>query len=260
MPLTGANKFGVWYLFQPYFTQQLGVFSKSVLNASVINEFLTHIPVRYKFAQINLNVHNQPSGGDYQLYPQKNNLLDLIHDYRKLASRYSSNTRRNLKKSRASNLTIMKGLKPEELVKLFRENKGKQVKHWKTPHYSRLQQLMYTAIYRGAGEIYGVYSSNNVLCAGAFFLKSHQHLTFLFSATNAYARETGAMTFLIDTIIRGWASSQIILDFEGSNNTQLARFYKGFGAKEVNYYRLDFNRLKFPLKQLANLKTKLKSK
>jgi len=195
MPLTGAKKFGISYLFQPYFTQQLGIFSKRVLNAAVVNDFLAHIPAHYQFAQINLNVHNQPSGGDFQLHPQKNNLLDLIHDYRKLSSRYTSNTRRNLKKAQASDLVLMKGLKPEELVKLFRKNRGKQIKHWKTIHYLRLQRLMYTAIYRGMGLIYGVYTSNNDLCAGAFFLKSHQHLVFLFSATNAHARETGAMTF-----------------------------------------------------------------
>ncbi len=253
MPLTGAKKFGIWYLFQPFFTQQLGVFSTHILNAEIVNHFIEQIPEKYRFAQINLNFHNRPVARGFKLFPQKDYLLDLIQSYRKLSSNYSKNTRRNLKKARASNLTLNKGLRPEVLVKLFRENKGRDVKHWKNQHYLRLQHLMYTAVYHGSAVLYGVYSANNALCAGAFFLKSHNRLVFLFSATNDCGRETGAMTFLIDSVISEWASSQVVLDFEGSNNPDLARFYRGFGAKEVSYLHLQYNRLPFIIRHLVTV-------
>jgi len=259
MPLSGAKKLGIWYLFQPSFTQQLGVFSKTILNAKVVDNFLNHIPDKYRFAEINLNIHNRPSGGDYQLIPRKNYLLDLFPTHPKLSSKYAVNTKRNLKKAHASDLALMKGIQPESLVKLFRENKGKQVKHWKTLHYLRLQRLMYTALYRNSGIIYGVYTSNNELCAGAFFLHDRRHLIFLFSATNDQARKSGAMSFLLDTVIQEFASSQMVLDFEGSNDPHLARFYKSFGAKEVGYKQLAFNHLPFPLNVMARIKNKWKA-
>ncbi len=251
MPLTGNRKFGIDYLFQPFFAQQLGIFSTEILNQDIINEFIAAIPSKYRFVQINLNIHNQLQPGNWVLIPNKNYLLDLIARYPKLYSRYSTNTKRNLKKARNSALTVTKNLKPDVLTDMFRQNKGKEIKHWKEEHYKRLQRIMYQAVYKGMGEAYGAYTEHNELCAGAFFLKDHQHLIFLFSASTSTARENGAMTLLFDTVIQEFSESTLVLDFEGSNEPGLARFYQGFGSQEVIYYRLEINRLVFPLNKLV---------
>ncbi len=259
MPLTGNKKWGVYYLFQPYFTQQLGVYSVNILSREHIVAFIQNIPKKFRFAEINLNIYNHPDlTSPYRLIPQKNFLLDLIDDYSKLHRHYSANTRRNLKKSLKQNFSISKNIKPERIVELFADNKGKEVSGWKQADYLRLQGLMYMAQYKGKGITYGVFTNENNLCAAGFFLYSNQHLTFLFSGRNEDAAQTGAMTFLFDTVIREYAETQMILDFEGSNDPGLARFYKGFGAKEVQYKRLEYNRLPFPLKQLVGLKKFMK--
>jgi len=59
------------------------------------------------------------------------------------------------------------------------------------------------------------------------------------------------MTLLLDTVIQEFAESTLVLDFEGSNEPGLARFYQGFGSQEVIYYRLEINRLVFPLNKLV---------
>jgi hypothetical protein len=258
MPLTGAKKYGIWYLFQPFFTQQLGVFSTSILTADVCNTFLMHIPAKFRFVQIQLNSHNHPSVEKWNTVPKTNYLLDLISDYRKLNARYNTNTKRNLKKAERSAITISKGLTPGLLIDLFRTNKGKQIKHWKESHYRRLERLMYEALTRNAAVIYGAYSDRNELCAGAFFLKTEKTLTFLFSATSTAARQTGAMTLLIDTLIREGASSERILDFEGSNQADLARFYKGFGAREEKYTFLEINNLPLVYRWVKQAQDRLK--
>lgn len=253
MPLTGSRKYGIRYLFQPYFAQQLGVFSTSKLNPGIVMGFLRAIPPHYRFIDINLNSFNKINAEGYDVIYNRNHVLDLIYKYEKIVENYSKNTKRNLKKSRLNDLTLMKGVKPEEIIRLFRENRGKTLKRWTDKYYFTLSRLMYSSIYKGKGVVYGVFDERNQLCAGAFFVKSNNRLIFLFSGSDESARQNAAMTYLIDGVIFEFTPSRLVLDFEGSNNPGLARFYKGFGAKEIQYPRLRLNKLPFPVKQLHSL-------
>jgi hypothetical protein len=253
MPLTAARKFGVSYLFQPFFTQQLGVFSKSRLSPAVVDLFIQSIPSHFKFVEINLNSFNKIGSGKYALSLNNNYLLDLINPYERIRLKYTTNTRRNLKKSIANKLSISKNIKPEELIKLFRNNRGRHLKKWNSSHYHILQRIMYTAVYKGKGLLYGVYTDYNELCAAAFFLKSTNRLVFLFSGSNQSARENGAMTLLIDSVIQEFSATRTVFDFEGSNDANLARFYRGFGAKKNTYPGLQINNFSFPVKQMFQL-------
>ena len=93
------------------------------------------------------------------------------------------------------------------------------------------------------GYILGSDNKQGVLSAGAFFLFDHLRVYFLFAASNPEARENGAMFFLIDRFIAERSGSNHVLDFEGGNDPNLGRFYKGFGALEVPYLALRINRL-----------------
>ena len=52
-----------------------------------------------------------------------------------------------------------------------------------------------------------------------------------------------AMPFLIDNFIKEASNSGLVFDFEGSNDLNLARFYKSFGAIDEPYQNLKINRL-----------------
>ncbi len=243
MPLTVKTKYGITYFKQPYFAQQLGVFSMNVLNPEIINDFINDIPDHIKIIDANFNSFNSLTGDRFDVFENNNYQLDLISEYPKIASKYSTNTKRNLKKAIKNNLQFMKGIKPELIVDLFRNNRGKHIKNWDDRVYNTILRLAYTSIHKGAGFTCGIYTELNELCAGAFFLKTKTNLIFLFSGANDFAKSTGAMTLLIDTIIRNNAPGIRIFDFEGSNNENLARFYKGFGAKNSKYNRLKISRL-----------------
>ena len=258
MPLTAATKFGISYLFQPYFSQQLGVFSKSKLNPGIVEDFIQSIPAHFKFVEINLNSFNKINSKKNTFVLNNNYLLDLINPYERLVKKYTTNTRRNLKKSTTNKLSISKNIKPEALIKLFRNNRGKQLKKWNYAHYHILQRIMYTSVYKGKGVLYGVYTEFNELCAAAFFLKNNNRLVFLFSGSNQSARENAAMTLLIDSVIQEFASTRTVFDFEGSNDANLARFYRGFGAKEITYPALRLNNFSFPMKQIFQIYKRFK--
>jgi hypothetical protein len=130
MPLTPGKKANINYLFQPPFTQQLGIFSTSHLTSQVVNDFIKAIPSKYKLIEINLNTYNKPDSQTTGFTPWLTHELDLISDYDTITKNYSNNLKRNLKKARQSKLSISEHVRPEELITIFKENKGKELKYW----------------------------------------------------------------------------------------------------------------------------------
>ncbi len=250
MPLTGRKKYGINYLFQPPFSQQLGVFSVNKFSKEKVEEFLSAIPIRYKLIEINLNKYNQLEEGKFKVQNNLTHELDLINSYVNLRTRYSVNTLRNITKANNKGLTVNYKTDPSEIIKLFRKNKGKDISQLKSKEYRIVKNLIEYCIVKGYGASWGVYTAKKELCAGAFFVQSNNKVVFLFSATNSAAKKQGAMPFLIDHFIQENSHRNLTFDFEGSNDKNLARFYKSFGSKECIYLQIKRNTLPFPLKLL----------
>jgi hypothetical protein len=242
-PLVYRKKWGIDYLYQPPFTQQLGLFSKTLLTGAHVTDFIGSIPDRFRLIEINLNTLNKVSAGDLPTQNWVTHELDLIKSHSQLQKNYSENLRRNLKKSASEGLSVTKNVKPEEVITLFRENRGRTILHLKDEAYGRLTRLAYSGIYKGVVLTYAVYDPRNTLCAGAIFLKSNKKIIFLFSGLNEVGRQTGAMAHLLDSFIQDHQNKHLTLDFEGSNDPGLARFYKSFGSSVVTYPHLAINRL-----------------
>jgi hypothetical protein len=242
-PLIVGNKWNILYLYQPVFTQQLGVISRKLLTEEVVISFMNAIPAKFKFAEINLNTLNKITSGKFKIYDWQNYELDLINSYDNISKNYSSNLKRNLKKIENSDLTIAKNIKPDEIIDLFKSNRGRNIKNFKAEHYKKLRKLAYMGIYKGLILTYGVYSGHNQLVAGAIFIKSKNKMIFLFSGLSSEGKEFHAIAFLLDSFIREHSQLHLTLDFEGSNDPNLARFYKGFGSSLCTYPHLKFNRL-----------------
>ena len=244
MPLTPSRKFLLSYMFQPFFVQQLGVYSQSTLNADDVERFVRAIPAKYKIVRYRLNEFNKV---DYELgiyEPHRNVVLDLIYDYQSLCNNYNNNTKRNLIKANSAGLTIDKDVKAETIIKLFAENRGRDVEHWKEKEYKRLLDLVDTAIYHECCFVCGVNDIEGRTIAGGIFMCSHDRIIFLFSGSDESYKNKHALTFMLDNMIREFSESKYIFDFEGSDNDGLFRFYKGFGGKEVYYPEVKYNNLK----------------
>ncbi len=255
MPLVVRKKYGVSYVYQPYFAQQLGIFSRNILTPYKVHEFLAAIPKKFRLVEMNLNVLNKVESDGFKVYPQVNHELDLIQSYDALYKNYSTNARRNLKKAKESGSSIMKDIKPSGIISLFRENRGNDIPNLKDFDYQRLSRLIYTGIHRGLTQIYGVYTEYNELCAGAVFITGNKKSVFIFSGLNQEGRERRAMFLIIDHFIKENSNSHLVLDFDGSNNPDLARFYKGFGSKECSYLRIRRDNLPFPVRLLKKMKS-----
>ncbi|MBE0637208.1 MAG: hypothetical protein IH598_01650 [Bacteroidales bacterium] len=243
MPLTAGRKLGIDYLYQPPFTQQLGIFSTSQLSDAVIEDFMKVIPAKFKFIEINLNTHNKFRDNVPGYHPWLTHEQDLISPYESIRANYSSNLKRNLKKAEQAKISIAENIKPDEIISIFKKNRGKLLPGMKDENYDLLRRIIYVLIYKRMAYVVGAYTETNNLCAGAFFVYSKKKAIFYFSATDETAKATGAMSLLIDHFIRKHANTHTTLDFEGSNDPSLARFYKSFGASEVTYPHIKINRL-----------------
>src|SRR5688572_30496222 len=75
MPLTGNKKYGIHYLYPPYFAQQLGIFFKDKKTEDELEKFIYAIPPHYKFIEINLNTQNFSQFPGYEI--KKNTNIEL---------------------------------------------------------------------------------------------------------------------------------------------------------------------------------------
>lgn len=247
MPLTVKSKFNLNYIVQPVYSQQLGVFSTKKLNYKTVETFLNSIPKKFKFIDVKLNKYNSIKETSIQNSEQVTYELDLIKSYEKTFARYSKNTKRNIKKAQNKNVSVIKGLGVNELVEF---KKSVQKKPIPDRFYAAIRRIISFSILHRIGEIYGAYDDRNNLCAAALFLGSHNKAIYLFAASSEYGIENSAMFLLVDHYIKKNSEKNLTLDFEGSMIEGIARFYRGFGAKECKYLNIRMNNLPWPLKYL----------
>ncbi|KKP52786.1 MAG: hypothetical protein UR43_C0011G0032 [candidate division TM6 bacterium GW2011_GWF2_33_332] len=240
-PLTQRKKAGINYLIQPSACQQLGMFEKFSETISV-NRFLSEIPEKFKYTDIKLNISNIPEPNGFAIKENHTYEMFLGKKYEEISAKYSDNVKRNIKKAHSGNLEIRENIDPRLVINLYRSNQGVKLNHPNT-EYKTLEKVIKECDARKKAVVKGVFTSAGDLCAGAFFVTSHLKTIFLFSSTNSEARSNGAMHLLIDSHIKTNAGKPLVLDFEGSNEPGLARFYSSFGSEKKVYYSVKKNSL-----------------
>lgn len=228
MPLPTKSKYKIPYLVQPLMTQQLGIFSKEIIDEAIIKEFVDKIP--YYSYELNLNEKNFHSKA--LVYP--NYLLNLDQPYEIIQSKYSKNTRRNIDKAIKQKLTIKEGLPLEEFIEFYKS----QQRSYLSVGELKLKHLLEKGVTQKAIKLYGILNSNEELIAALSILKSSKRLTYLLPVSNSDGKSSSAMFLLIDYLIKNEIGNDKVLDFEGSKIEGIARFYKGFGAKNHPYFVL----------------------
>lgn len=249
MPLTHKKKYFIHYLYQPFFTQQLGIFSKSRLSGKHQLAFINAIPGKFKFADIQLNEDQNLLAEEFTLRKRKNYLLSLHKPYEKLIKNYNQLTKRSLKKAHKQNL-VVKHISCNEAVNFYKKHKGGLTEGVKAQHYERLKEVLVEADNRKYVLTKAVYNAEDELLACAVFLYFHGRIIFVIGTASNTGREAGAMYFLFDALIHQHANQPVVLDFEGSEIPGIARFFKGFGSEKVFYYKYKMNRLPWFLKWL----------
>ncbi len=244
-PLTHKQKLGFRYLAQPFFTQQLGLFTTGHLTQELVTRFLDAIPAKFRLVEIHLNSMNKVDPEKFEVVTRINHELELMYPYEELNRNYSKNTRRNLRKALDAGVEICRRVTADELITLFQRNFGKKEGKLGYRDYLTIQKLIGYSQKQASGILMGAGGKGDQLDAGAFFLKDRNRFIMLFAASDYMTRENGSMFLLLDTFIREHANQPSLLDFEGGNDPNLGRFYKSFGARETIYPFIRISRTPF---------------
>ena len=244
MPLVNKRKFGIRYIYQPFFTQQLGVFSNHITEPAIIGQFLNAIPKQFRLTDMNLNLGNIPPTADnFNIRQNTTYHLNLKSDLTEIREAYNSNTHRNIQKAIQQNILIRTVNDIGHFIRFTADNLKSKSPEIKSRHYSSLQKVIHFALANQTGEIIGAWDSANQLLASVFFIQTNQTAIYLAASSSQSGIEKSAMFLLIDTFISQNAGKNLTLDFEGSNIPGVARFYAGFGSQPKTYFAVHQNRL-----------------
>jgi len=247
MPLPERKKYGLPYVFQPLYAQQLGVFARHGNEPEVLPDCLAELQKRYRYIHTQLNASNTPVAAfpAFSFTPRSNYELKLNANADKLKEAFHGNTIRNLKKSQELRI-ITSGVPLKELMLLKAAND--KVKK-KPAHYDRLFRILSLIYEKDSGFAAGAYSGDSLIAA-AFIAHFNKRLYYLIPVSSARGMEKGAMTGILSELIGHYAGTDSVLDFEGSDIPGIARFFEGFGAERTRYTSLKMNRLPLPFKWL----------
>jgi len=244
MPLTGKSKLGTAYLAQPWLTQQLGVFGAGATPNEITNQFLGAIPEKYKLVEICLNSENAVSLPYWEKRELVNVELNISGAYPTIRQGYSTNLKRNIAKAEKAGLQMedhTEGI--EHTIALFQTHRPQESKALGGEYFDVLRKIVAKLEQKKMAKLVRVISSTGELLSSALFVNFAGRLIFLFSGNSAQGKQLGALPFLIDRVILEFSGKATTLDFEGSVNPGLARFYLGFGGEQKNYLQVKINRL-----------------
>lgn len=248
-PLAAKKKFGISYLYQPFFTRHFGMITKDNFNPEEAQEFLDAFPDKFKYIDICLHLHHTAAIGfrtSAKTYQTRDMRAELI------GQGYSDNLHRLLKKARGAGLQLVQAVSPEHIVDSFRLHQTQIRDQFKEADYSRLTGLMHAAIAHTDTQAIAVRNSTGQPLAGAFFLGHKDTLLYLKGFSTEGGRKLGAMHFLFDQVIQSNSGRYSKLDFGGSSVPGVARFYRHFGATDSLYLRIRSNRLPRALQWIKN--------
>jgi hypothetical protein len=229
MPLPWKRKFMIHYVAQPFFTQQLGVFSKGNLSKEEARIFIHNIPGFFKKITLQFNSHNHFL---FDTVERKNNfILNLNHSYCELYKQFSKGRKHAIQQGLKNGLNIEE-VAFEDILTLSKDNYS--FKELSEKEYQKLTTLVKVAKKKNLVRIIGI-KKENELIGGAVFLLNTKRIVYLFSAISQKGKEMQVGSLLLNSIVQENCNSKRMLDFEGSMNPSIASFFKSFGAKIETY-------------------------
>jgi hypothetical protein len=243
MPLVNRRKFGISYIYQPFFTQQSGIFSEEIITEEIIRLFFESIPEKFRLIEMNLNLGNGAIANIFEAKANTTYHLSLQPELEVIRTGFNANTRRNIQKAIQNRVAVSNSTDIQSFIKFTSANLKDKAPEVKAQHFAVLRELIQFALTNGYGQLLVAANDQKKWLSAVFFVQTAESAIYLAASSSEEGIRKSSMFLLIDTFIQAHAGESLVLDFEGSNIQGIARFYAGFGAMPQIYYTVHQNRL-----------------
>ncbi len=236
MPLTWNKKLGISYLRQPPFTQQLGIFGRSIIENNITEVFINKALERFSFIEINLNYANNYK---HATAIKRNLILPLNKPFAELEKSFRKDFVKNVKNNQ---LIYEPSDEVEKAIELFKQNYSERIY---TPEKSYENLLQLYILLKNKRPAF--YKKSNLpegkLACYRDLLKRQQKDLLHHVCHIARRPQSRSQLFFIIQLIKEFSEQDLVFDFEGSEIPSINSFFKKFGAIEQPYPFVRINHL-----------------
>ena len=241
MPLPFRSKYGIRYIYQPAFIQQLGLVGDGNVEVKDLLSFA-------RYGEILLNFRNEQIAKNWNAGMRSNLVIDLSKGYDFIQSNYKKDLALNLKKAAKQSFTLSNHLNIDLAVDRYKtlyQPRMKSVKDNDLESFRKLAGLLAEKEMCFTREVSD--KNGNVVSTG-LFLKDEKRIYNIMNATTDEGRSKEANHFLLDAVIKEFSGRRLLFDFEGSDIPGVKSFYEKFGAIDQPYFYFRYNHLPAILK------------
>ncbi|MCU0390489.1 MAG: hypothetical protein MUE81_05190 [Thermoflexibacter sp.] len=242
MPLPIKKKYGISFLHQPLFCQQLGLFSiQQEISEEEKKIFLTLVLERFRFIpSYQFNTHHSNLSflsNENQLFTfHQTHYLSLKDEYIILHQNYSHDRKLNLRRALKANIQIIESQDIKPLLFMFEKDIAAKIQGGVASEaYSLMERIFEGLKTRKSCKMLYAKNLQGEITAGGLFAFYQDKIIYLFNAGYSHTRKENGRTLLIDWIIRQNANSSLVFDFESAEVASIAYFYKSFGSTAMPY-------------------------
>lgn len=238
MALPWRKKFGIRYIYQPSFIQQLGIIGSDIKAEDVIRtiqSFANYGDILFNYSNTNVAFLN----------PKKrvNLVIDLYAGYYIISSHYKKDLAANLRKAEKEGLLISNDNDLQLAISMYKDLYQKRIRNLSDNDYTNFQSLCTVLEKDGMCFTRKVQNEKGVLLAIGLFLKDEKRIYNLMNTTTDEGRSKEANHFLLDEVIKEFSGTELLFDFEGSDLPGVKSFYEKFGAVNQPYFYYHYNKL-----------------
>mgnify|MGYP000887149092 CR=1 FL=1 len=251
MALPVKRKFGMRMTGMPAFTQRFDI--SGPYNLATKQRIAQAVLKFSKLIQINTSEEKIFEG--FSKRKRTNFFLDLSDSYEDIFNNYSEVCKKNLRQAAKRGCTLRDEVSIDEMLCLYQNAYG-TLSSYTEKHYSKFRSLVQFAKEKNFCHFSSVVDEVGDTVYAGVLLDDGRRLYYMMGAPTEKGRHMRSTYFFMDAMIRRFAGSRAIFDFEGSDIPTVAKFYQSFSPQTEHYWEFYINQYPFPFNKMIDHKLK----